>query len=118
MTAKRRAHISIPAYPPSANSYVRHTRDGRHYKTRDANLFRNLVKIYAAMHCGSLIVAESVKIAITLPKGKRGDVDNFPKVVLDSLVKCRIIKGDGSITRLEVLKLRGDSAQTEVWVNP
>ena len=60
--------------------------------------------------------AKSVMIAITLPPKARGDVDNFPKVVLDGLVRAGVIRSDASITYLAVNKERGLEPKTSIWI--
>ena len=55
-------------------------------------------------------------IAITLPPKARGDVDNFPKVVLDGLVRAGVIRSDASITCLAVNKERGLEPKTSIWI--
>lgn len=110
-------YISIPAVPPSVNNYVRHTRTGIHYKTPEANNFSARVALAAGEHRNAQLEAESVTMTITLPPKAKGDIDNFPKVVLDSLVRYGVIRSDATIMRLLVAKCRGDEPQTEVWIS-
>jgi len=59
-------------------------------------------------------------------QGERGDIDNFPKLVLDALADCGVFRdskgkivSDAHVMRLEVTKNdreRPDKGYTEVWV--
>jgi crossover junction endodeoxyribonuclease RusA len=106
--------ITIPGVPPSVNSYVRHSR-GRHYKTSAATKFQSDIAILAA---GRVVNADEywVTIEVTLGPKQRGDVDNFPKVCLDGLVKAGVIRTDAAIVELIVRKCRGAQGSTEIWV--
>jgi crossover junction endodeoxyribonuclease RusA len=79
--------FTVPLVPPSVNHYVKHTRTGRSYITTEATAFKAEIAFYAR---GMALSAKtfSVRIAVTLPKGARGDVDNFPKLCLDGLADC------------------------------
>lgn len=106
----------MPGIPPSVNHYVRHTRDGRHYKTGEAESFCQWLAIYAR---GKKIRADEygVKIVITLGHKQKGDLDNFAKVVLDSMVKCGVIDSDAKVTVLHMFKGRDrDNPRTDVTV--
>lgn len=109
-------HFSVPAVPPSLNHYVKHTRMGIHYKTAEAKKFEELLALYAGDRRGKKFEATSIVLEIVLGPKMRGDVDNFPKVVLDSMVKCGVIRSDASITHLTVTKCRGAEAKTSIWI--
>lgn len=81
--------FTVPLVPPSVNHYVKHTRTGRSYVTAEATAFKQAVAVYA---CGGSVTAKtfSVRIAVRLPKKARGDVDNFPKLVLDGLADAGV----------------------------
>jgi Holliday junction resolvase RusA-like endonuclease len=102
--------FSIPLTPPSVNSYVRHTKLGRHYQTPDAIAFKEAVAIFAR---GRSVEAEEFKvhIAVYLGRGSKGDVDNFAKLPIDGLVAAGVIHSDAAIRRLTLEKHRD-------WVNP
>ena len=110
-------YINVPAIPPSVNNYVRHSRSGIHYKTREAEAFAEMVVLAARENRDQKVEAVRVVIAVCLGPGNRGDIDNFPKVVLDSLVRCKAIRSDASIEKLVLVKTRGPKPKTEVWVN-
>lgn len=119
------AYISIDQIPPSVNHYVKHTRTGRHYMTGEAQAFKDALayEVRDRHENGNRF---NVTMTITLGKGEKGDIDNFPKLVLDGLAACgmfRDMKGkrvsDARVLRLEVCVNdldRPDRGQTEVWV--
>lgn len=109
--------IHIPDIPPSLNHYVKHLRSGAHYKTAEAERFASLVALSALEYRGLNLEATKVEMTVTLPKRAKGDIDNFPKVVLDSLVRCGVIRSDATIARMVVTKCRGEKAATEVWIS-
>ena len=108
-------YIEVPGRPPSVNHYVRHARGG-HYKTPEAEAFAQRVALAAGRLRGMKIEADAVEIVVELAHKQRGDIDNFPKVVLDSLVRCSVIRSDASITKLTVEKYRGETARTEITI--
>ena len=108
--------FTVPVIPPSVNHYIQHTRSGIHYRTDEAESFAALVAISAGAWRGRRLEAEEVDLFINLGPGQRGDLDNFPKVVLDSLVRCGVIRSDATITELNVRKARAEVASTEITV--
>lgn len=102
--------------PPSVNNYVRHTRNGGHYKIKAANDFALTVQVLSK---GS-VDAEALRLEVNvyLGKGKKGDGDNFFKVIADALVTARIIKSDAHITQWYLEKHRDrDNPRTEIYVS-
>jgi crossover junction endodeoxyribonuclease RusA len=97
--------FSVPAVPPSVNHYLKHTRTGRHYVTEEAKDFKDYVVLFSSKqrirwkHYG-------VEILIFLGKKQKGDLDNFAKVCLDSLVFAGVIDSDAKITDLHMTKDR------------
>lgn len=102
--------FSVQGTPPSVNRYVRHTRSGRHYVTSEAKAFKWAVKFAAR---GSAVKAKKYSVAYTvyLGKGQRGDVDNFGKLILDSLVDAGVIHSDAAVMNVAARKERD-------WQNP
>lgn len=108
--------FTVPLIPPSCNHYVKHTRKGRHYVTKEAQDFKLLVAYYGKGHA---IHAEaySVSAAIYLGHGKRGDIDNFAKCLLDSLVSARVIHSDAAVEEITLRKRRDrKNPRTEITV--
>lgn len=100
--------FTVPLTPPSVNHY-KGTNRGRYFVTDEATAFKDAVVLFAG---GQTLEAKryAVTLAIYLGKQKRGDIDNFPKCVLDGL-KGTVIRSDAQIRRL-VIDLDRD------WANP
>lgn len=104
-------------FPPSVNNYVRHTRSGIHFKTRESKDFALAVSVLSK---GS-VDANPLRLEVHLyfAKGQKGDGDNFFKVIADSLVKVGIIKSDAHITQWYLEKHRDrDNPRTVICVKP
>jgi crossover junction endodeoxyribonuclease RusA len=104
--------FTVPLTPPGFNHYVKHTRTGRHYVTSDARMFKEAVALCIA---GRSVCAKSfhVDLTIYLAAGQKGDVDGFPKLVLDGLAKAMAFRdrkgkpmSDAHVTDLVVRKRR------------
>jgi crossover junction endodeoxyribonuclease RusA len=74
----------IESIPPSVNHYVKHTRSGRHIVSNEAKWFKDGLAL-VVNHRFVLGKAFYVSLVVVLGKGDHGDVDNFPKLVLDGL---------------------------------
>jgi Holliday junction resolvase RusA-like endonuclease len=110
--------LSVPLIPPSVNHYVRHVWRGTkvsHYLTDEAQGFKTAVQILSKD--ALLPVGEyGVRMRLYLGKGQRGDIDNFPKCVLDAL-KGQVIASDGMVKHLEVdINRDWDNPRTEIEV--
>jgi crossover junction endodeoxyribonuclease RusA len=101
--------FTVPLVPPTVNHYVRHLRSGRHIVTPEAIAYKDAVAILSQ---GQQVDARaySVGLGIFLGKGDKGDIDNFPKLVLDGL-KGHVFRSDAQVRRL-VVNLDRD------WENP
>jgi len=118
-------YISIDQIPPSLNHYVKHTRTGRHYMSGESQAFKDAIA-YAVLDKHENGKRFAVTVTITLGKKEKGDIDNFPKLILDGLAACgmfRDMKGkrvsDARVRRLEIAvddRTRPDIGQTEIWV--
>lgn len=84
MSLHENLSFRVPLMPPSVNMYVRHFRSGGHGVTSEAKAFKAAV---ATMAGGNYVMAKMfrVNIKVTLGKKQKGDIDNFPKLVLDGL---------------------------------
>ena len=116
MKPQNEIKFSVGRLPPSVNHYVQHTRAGRHYKTSDARAFEEAVAFAGRSYRDRMIEATEVDIIVWLGPKQRGDVDGFPKTVLDGMVRARIIRSDATIIRLLVEKHRGVTPQTDIYV--
>jgi crossover junction endodeoxyribonuclease RusA len=97
--------LVIPLTPPSVNSYVRHTRKGRHYVSAEALKFKEAIAIFAR---GRSVDGKfyQVDINVFYAKGERGDLDNRTKCVLDGLEDAGVIHSDAAVTSLSMQKHR------------
>jgi Holliday junction resolvase RusA-like endonuclease len=110
--------LVIPGIPPSANHYKGiNRRTGRWYVRKPAIGFKadvaNLYRDALAKGMKPLPDAKAylVEVIVYLPKGKRGDADNFNKVPLDALQAAGVFPNDS----------RGKRVIAEVdrdWSNP
>lgn len=96
--------FTVPGTPPSVNHY-KGTRNGRYYVTKEALKFKADVALCAAKQYVAADAYE-VEIFIYLGHKQRGDLDNFLKVALDSLVAADVIHSDAAITKLTIEKAR------------
>jgi len=97
--------FTVPGVPPDVNHYVRHTRNGRHYVTREALKFKADVALCAAKQYVAAKEYE-VELFIYLGHKQRGDIDGFPKLCLDGLVEAGVIHTDSAIVKLTIEKSR------------
>ena len=108
--AERSCRIEIPLLPASINHYVEHKARGVHVKSNEAKGFENAFSLFVkGEYAVSAVPSFAAKIQIVLPLKKKGDVDNFPKQILDCAAKAamlRSVKGlqlsDCYVRRLEV----------------
>ena len=108
--------LSIPFEPPSVNSYVRHTKLGRHYLTSGAKTFQEAVAVIAR---GEKVSGKAYEVTYVVYQGakRKGDVDNYAKCILDSLVKAGVIESDALVVSLHCHKLRDrNRPRTEIKV--
>lgn len=105
-------HLVIPSIPPSGNHYkgINH-RTGRWYVRKPAIAFKADVAVFLAGRRMPDAKAYKVEAVVYLPKGKRGDADNFNKVILDALQAAGAFPNDSRVKRAEV-EVRRD------WINP
>lgn len=110
------ATITVPLTPPSVNHYVRHTNAGRHYVSDEGNRYVEAVRLFSKRQRvrGK---AYKCEIWIYLGEGKKGDVDNFAKCVLDGLVQAQVIDSDAKIVNLHLYKRRDNAKpRTEIVI--
>src|SRR5689334_13521176 len=103
--------IVIPGTPPSVNHYVKHAH-GRHWITQAAKRFKQTVAVLAqGRKLDGGYNRYRVEAVVFLGRNQRGDVDNFGKLLLDSLVDAEVIYSDAPVDELEIKKARD-------WQNP
>ena len=108
--------IVVPMIPPSVNHYVVHTRAGQHFKTKEAESFAQAIALAAGEYRWKRYEAKQLSVFVVLGKGQKGDLDNFLKVPIDSLVRCGVIRSDATIERITITKQRGPAPRTEIEV--
>lgn len=116
---RRTVKLVILKTPPSVNNYVRHTRWGQHYKTSEARIFETYVAL-AWKETGFIAPKAKlygISIMLYMGHGKRLDIDNAPKVLIDSLVKVGAIESDALVNHLVIEKYRDrERPRTEVEI--
>lgn len=96
--------LEIPALPPSGGHYNAYRVAGKPgkqfvqcYPTSEAKAWWETV---AVINAGKQLRGPSLELQyiVFLPDRRRRDVDNFAKVILDSLTRCGAIEDDSLIT--------------------
>lgn len=124
--------LTIPMVPPGVNHYVRHTRNGRHYVSKQAEAFKEAVFLATER---KFVVATGqdpafqVDAWVYLGKGQRADVDGFGKLILDGLAyaqvfqhkrpnwACMVPLTDSYVTDFNIRKRRdAENPRTEITV--
>lgn len=108
--------FTVPLVPPSVNHYVKHTRTGRHYVTKEAKAFKEAIVLLAPRN-SQPAKRYRVVLSVFLGAGARGDVDNFGKCPLDALVSAGVIHSDAAVESLTINKFRDkENPRTEITV--
>jgi len=91
------------SYPPSVNTYWRRvgprtivSRKGRAYQEQVAALIKHS-QLDLHLDC-----ALSISVDIYPPDGRRRDIDNVTKALLDAMCKAGVYKDDSLIKRLQL----------------
>lgn len=118
-------YLQLEGIPPSVNHYKTRFRNGNTVVSKEALAFKQLIAY--ALH-GKYAAGPRFEIilSITLGKKQKGDIDNFPKLVIDGLAEAgafRSDKGDrvsdARVRHLEIFvndRERPDVGLTEVYV--
>lgn len=108
--------FTIPGTPPSVNHYKSRGRAG-YYRRETADSWYATV---AAMAHGQTVADKrcnyEVEAVVYLGPKQKGDLDNFAKCLLDSLVHAGVIDTDARVARLLLVKCRDREARTAVIV--
>jgi Holliday junction resolvase RusA-like endonuclease len=118
--------LVIPIEPPSGNHYKSFRVIGKHacwYLTKEAKAWHAAVQSEACWDYPvggfSPIEGNAHEITYTVYQGSgsRGDVDNYAKCILDSLVKAGVLKSDASVVSLHAHKMRDrQNPRTEIHI--
>lgn len=109
--------IYLP-WPPTVNSYYGYTR-GIKYITKGGRLFRercekDLVEQNAIVRLGHRI---NVEVVLFPPDGRRRDLDNHMKALLDACTVAGLWEDDSLIDQLTILRgevVKGGLCQLEI----
>lgn len=89
-------------YPPSANHYLRKTRNGV-FRTREANEYRSDVG-WLCRQLGIEPLAGDVSLVIDVYRPRRsGDIDNVLKVTLDAL-QGHVYTNDRQVSHIDITR--------------
>ena len=95
--------LTLPV-PPSLNHYLR----GRVYKTQEAKIYQSDVRVICATN-GILDPTDKL-VMFTMhwyPKSRRGDLDNFFKVMIDAL-EGYVYENDKQIVEIHAYRMPVD----------
>ena len=102
----------ILPFPPSVNHYWKQKRTGGRYVCQAGKNFKAVVKILVSQkHLPTLTDRLHVDIKATPPDGRRRDIDNILKALLDSLTESGIWKDDSQVKKLSLEMMPKDTNQ-------
>ena len=115
--------IDVNLLPPTANTYVRHTRRGVHYLTEEAKHFQNAVAVRAMLQqrwrptglLGAVICCWSPTWVTRKMTPRIRDIDNTPKVAFDSAHKALGLE-DCCVWEFHPFKAWADFTRTTIWL--
>jgi Holliday junction resolvase RusA-like endonuclease len=86
MSKTERVSFIVPLIPPSVNHYKTRFRNGNTVVSKEAVAFKDAISLIARQR---YVIGKkfAVDMLIVLGRGDKGDVDNFPKLVLDGLAQ-------------------------------
>lgn len=109
--------FTVPLVPPSVNHYKLRTRKGVTFVTAEAKAFKDAVLFFRPRVNDPLNVDCEVEAIIYRGKGGKGDVDNYAKLILDSLVYSGLLVSDDLVTDLTLRKRRdAENPRTEITI--
>lgn len=97
--------LQLP-YPPTGNHAVKHTRNGGHYLTREAQAYRTVVRTILLKKRPEPPYDAPVRVVceISPPDRRRRDMDNVWKVVADALTLAGVWRDDFLIQDLRLVR--------------
>lgn len=118
------SRIQVPCIPVSVNHYKHRGRNGRYFVTSRATGFKDLLASKCLPDKQVFGSEFEVEINIALGPRERIDVDNAPKLILDTISRRGMLRNaktgkpmsDAHVTRLEVCKERGDKSTTTIEI--
>ena len=108
--------LTLP-YPPSMNTYWRKWRN-RMVISDHGRRYRRDVALLVHQHRGRFEEPVRLGVAVDLwqPDGRRRDIDNTQKCLLDSLVSSEVIGDDSQIDELHIKRCGVDRRNPRVEV--
>lgn len=110
--------FAVP-YPPSVNTYWRHSRGVTHISL-EGRAYRHAVVSSPALRGVRFGSARlSVTLAVSPPDRRRRDLDNLPKGLLDALMHAGVYEDDSQIDELIVRRgkpVKGGSVAVSIEV--
>lgn len=106
-------------FPPTVNSYYGTSRSGVKYITKKGRQFREMVEEGIMEQVGRMGMDQPIHLEVVLhpPDGRRRDLDNYMKALLDACTVAGLWEDDVLIDQLVVLRgevIKGGKAQLEV----
>ena len=107
--------FTVPMVPVSVNHYVKHTRTGHHYVTKEAKDFKSAVWKCAS---GRKVRAKKYEISVMVFLGykQRLDSDNVSKLIGDGLVEAGVIHSDANVRWILDKSRDWDYPRTDITV--
>lgn len=112
--------LDVPLTPPSVNHYLQRRRVGGYCLTKEAQAYKDAVILLARAQRRT-IEAERyiVDLFVYLNEAQQGDLDNFPKLILDGLAAAGVISNDKHVQDLYLHKRRdAENPRTRIVVYP
>ena len=106
-------------FPPTVNSYYGTARSGVKYVTRKGRQFRDEVEKALMEQVGRMELDYGIHLEVVLhpPDGRRRDLDNYMKALLDACTIGGLWEDDCLIHQLSILRgevIKGGKTQLEI----
>ena len=109
--------LVIAGLPPTANQMYRTGRQGHRYKRPEVEEWQSAVaeQMREAWNQAKAFMGEvEVRIEFRVKGGRRWDIDNRLKALLDCLEVGGVIKDDSQIARIEACRVTGTESETVI----
>ncbi len=114
--------LTLP-YPPTVNHYWKVTRQGRVYRTKQGDLYREAVALIAQPAEPSQCISKPVRLwaQVWMPDNRRRDIDNLSKSLLDSLTFAGVWVDDCLVHDFRITRMgldRDSGGRVEAHIAP
>ena len=109
--------LVIAGLPPTANQMYRTGRQGQRYKRAEVEEWQSEVaeRMRQEWNKPLAFMGEvEVRIEFRVKGGRRWDIDNRLKALLDCLEYGRVIKDDAQIARIQASRVTGTESETVI----